>query len=495
MYAEIIPKIRTIPKFGCFDYKIPDSMHLNIGDVVYINFRNSKKIGVVYKIKKTCPYKKVKEIIAVEDRLRLNKEQMILIDWLAVKYNISLSLAVKILLPEIPVKKSTFTPNRFNPKIETISKNRISDVKMAIQKIKCSKLPILLHYNNESEKNAVLRGLIDNKNQVLIVVPQTQQAYNLASVFYKFSPIVYRSGLSKSENWQVWQKIKTGETKLIIGTKNAIFLPYSNLKLIVIDDEEDMSHKNFDQNPKYHVLEIAEQLKNKILLTSQAPLISSYDKFRNIKLFRNRPSQSLVVDMQNEKIGGNYSFFSNTLIESLNVSKKSLLIFNRKGYAKLLVCQNCREIISSTTILHCPRCQSLNLKKIVFGTTKLKQDLIKLFPYKKIIELTKETEFNIQEINDCDICLGTEFVLKFLHQIKFDLISILSVDHQLAAADELASERVFQLIRKLVNTNIKLIIQTNSPDNQIIQWAVANNYENFFKQEIRVKQFFKETNN
>lgn len=494
MIAEIIPLIRTIPQLGVFDYTIPDVMYIKVGDIVKINFRNQEKIGLVYKIKPRSFFKKIKPIIAQIDNININKEQISLITWLAKRYKISLALAFKIIFPEIPKLAKKIKNIDYSRKKLTVHKKRIAVIKKTAQAICRQKKPILLHYDDENECNAVIAGLLQKSiKQVLIVVPEKKDVFDLAAIFNKFSPLLLYSGLSNGYYWQAWQKIKNNRVKVIIGTKMAIFVPSDNLERIIIDHEEDQAHFNFDQNPKYHVLEIAQKIIEynssiKLVLTSQAPAVSTYYKFPHYEMLNKKKVLTHLIDLKNEKLNKNYSYFSRQLIDLVKQHRRSLLLYNKKGEVKLMICRDCHEIVPSPAI-SCPFCHCLHLKNISYGIKKLKSDLEKILPDKKTIAVEKE-KMKIIGIDNFDIAIGTEYALRALDLKKIDFFALISVDHQLVIPDYQAGEKIWQLITKIINFHQEFAVQTNNMNNFIIQSALQQNYQQFYEKELALRKQF-----
>ena len=449
---------------------------------------------MVYKIKKNSKYNKLKSINSKIDGVSLLKEEVNFIIWLARKYDISPALAFKTAFPEIPNKSREIINKSYFYQSITIQKQRINAIKTTTEKINKEVVPILLHYSNENEKNAVVSGLIQkNKKQILIIVPEKKDVFELASIYKKKSPILIYSGLSKNETWQNWLKIKQNRCKLIIGTKTAIFVPPDNLGLIIIDHEEDRSQINYDQKPKYAIVDIAQKKINsnksiKLLLTSPAPSITAYHHFKHYNLHCNQFIKAHLINLKEERLNGNYALFTEQLIDSIKKNLRSLLIYNKKGDVRLLLCQNCKEVVPSS-IVSCPFCHSLNFKNISYGIKKLKKDLEKIFSDKKIIAIEKngvEKDIN----NNWDIAIGTEYALRIIDINMVNFIALISVDHQLAVPDYQASERVWQLIRKIINFNKKCSIQTNSMNNIVIQSAINNDYLSFYHHELATRKKF-----
>ncbi|MBU0731790.1 hypothetical protein KKC88_02820 [Patescibacteria group bacterium] len=489
MYAAIIPQIKAPRSIQAFDYSIPEDLAITPGDIVQVEFRKTKITGLVYELKKTTAFKNIKPIIKKLGDLSLSQEQTKLLDWLEKYYFISPTLAFKTLLPDIPKAKHKVKQNQLIPSGTTISKNRIPDIKQAIKKI--NKQEQLLFYSNRNEKNAFIIGLLKNlKGQALIIVPELNDMLVIPGLDIGY----IHSGLSKNSIYNEWADFKSGKRKIIIGTKKGIFFPTENVELLVIDDEENKSHKNYDQNPRYNVVKVAEEIvklnpRIKILYTSQAPLIEHYFDLEKIELLR-KIDIAKVINMSDEKISGNYSYFSDPLKKELSESKKSFLLFNRKGEFKLYVCRKCGHIIKlDENLTACPKCQSLDLKQAVYGIKKLLSEIQNVFPTKNIIELTKDELPD--NIYDADIIIGTDFALNYIDIKNIDLIGVISVDHELAIPEFNASSRVFEKLVRIINLNKKTVIQTHSPLHPAINMAAHLNFKAFYEEEKDIRKKLK----
>lgn len=492
IFAEVIPYIRSIPSRSIFDYEIPAETNYQVGDIVTINFRNQEIMALIFKIKKSSLYKNIKPILSKIPDLSFSEKQISLLSFLAQKYQIALTLAFKTLFPEMPKKIKTITKsdNLSNSKKYKISNQRINIIRKSINQAVHSDQPIILHTNIVEEKYAFLLGLLKKmplNKQLLIIVPEIKDIKIIASFFSDYSPTILHSALNKATYWTNWLKIKQCKTRLIIGTKVAIFVPPDNIELIVIDDEEDKSHSNYDQNPKYHVLEIAQQITNKIILISRAPTISSTYKFSTIEQL-GKKNIIEIVDLNREKAQGNYSFFSERLLAAINSVKKTLLIFNRKGEAKWLLCKQCQEVLPFAATTHCPHCHNYDLKKISYGLKKLLRDLKQIFPHKKIIEVSADTKSN--SLSEFDIVIGTDYALRKVNIDEINLIGIISLDHQLAIPAYDSSEKVWQEIAKIAAFFKPTIIQTHCPDNIVIKTAINQDYGAFYQFELQQRQQF-----
>ena len=491
MYAEVVPQLRMLPNLGIFDYEIPKGMKIKPGDLVEIDFRKNKYPGLVLNTKKTTYASKLKAINKKINDYQFTKQQLEFFKWFFKKYNVSPALALKTILPEIPKRVLDAKPLQSkDAKTLNINKNRVEQIKQGIKTTTENKKPTLIHYNQYNEKIAYYSGLIKQYKQVLIIAPELQEVFKLGAYLAQYKPVLIHGQLSKNQEWNTWKQIINDEVKLILGTKTAIFIPPQNLDLIIIDDEEDRSHENFDQNPKYHARTCAEKIaelnKIKLAMTSQAPSIGAHHKYKKTDLLLPTTHHPQLSNMDDERKQKNYSWFSTALLNEIKI-KRSFLLFNRKGLAKLLVCESCHEVYVHQEMESCKKCGAHKLKMAAYGTTKLTQELRKTLPNKKIVQLDKDTKAS-EVTSDFDIVIGTEYALRNLDFDKIDFVGIISVDHQLIIPDPQAAARVFQLITRVINLGKPMILQTNAPENVTLQAALHQNYEQFYKQEIKYAQ-------
>lgn len=488
MYAAIIPQIRTLPQLAWFDYKIPDNLTVVPGNLVWIEFRKQKIVGLVWQIKKQTACKSTKSIINVITDYSFTKEQLTFLDWFSKHYAISPALAFKTVFPELLKNKITDRPICSLPITKSklkINTARLATIKQLLHKLNSDLNSGLIHYNDYADKIALYNGIIQTApKQVLIITPLTLTAQSLAKQLQKYHPTLIIGNASKSETWGIWKKIQTQKTKVIIGTKSAIFIPIANISTIIVDDEENLAHKNFDQNPRYHVRDIAIAYKEiyprlKLIFTSQSPSLEANYQLPRYELFNLKNNKCTLINLTT-------SILNDKLI-SLISSRKSFLFYNRKGFAKLLICKDCQTIYPFTEITYCSHCHGQNLKPAVYGNTHFKQELQKIFPNKKIVQFDKEHEVT----QDFDIALGTEFALPYLNFQQIAFIGILSIDALLIAPDFRAGEKVYQLITYLVNQNKPLCLQTFAPENNTILCALRQDYQEFYKTELAKRELLK----
>ena len=347
--AVIIPITRLPKHLDYFDYIIPEELQnkIRINQIVEIPFCNRKINGIIVKIKTqstedSIKLKKINKIF--EPEIILSEHLIKLIQWASNYYCASLPLIAKIIFPEIPKRKILNIPKQFTTlsleiaKRLTVPKKSLTKIKDAIdlinkQEIKCE----LLCYQNQSEKFFVYIKIIKiflDKNpqkQILIIVPQIadiQQIYQYLNYYFSNQISVLHNKLSQTLFWQEWQKIYNQQSKIILGTRLAIFSPIKNLNLIIIDNEESLTNYKSEQNPRYNVQTLAEKIseftKAKCILASQAPRVETFyrtqSNTQNISiahLDKNKLNIN-IVNMQDEWRKENYSLISDELEGKIN---------------------------------------------------------------------------------------------------------------------------------------------------------------------------------
>jgi primosomal protein N' (replication factor Y) (superfamily II helicase) len=399
--------------------------------------------------------------------------------------------------------------------------------------------------------NAILKLKIQNsKFQFLILLPELtliQQAIERYGA--RFAPeevAVIHSKIPKGQLYAYWQKIKSGKVKIIIGTRMAVFAPFKNLKLIIIDEEQDASFKQWDMNPRYDARAAAEKLAEiheaELVRGSAAPSIEAYyrslrNEYKLIKLPKLRITncelrkpQVEIVDIRKERWIKNYSPVSQKLrseiSRALEDKSRAFLLVNRRGMNTLTTCSSCgkvlrcgrcgRALIYDTSgyyrclycgknpdlFLKCSHCKSTVFKNVGIGTQKIEKEMEKMFPGAKIKRVDADTIKNLKGLGKIyqdfsrkkiDIVIGGQTIAKFLPGAR--LAAAIDPDVLLIFPEYHSREKVFQQIsalfscvRKLGGENGKIIIQTSYPENAALRLAAKEDYENFYRLEINERQ-------
>ncbi|MPQ42454.1 primosomal protein N' [Clostridium tarantellae] len=354
---------------------------------------------------------------------------------------------------------------------------------------------------------------------------------------------VFHSKLSDGERYDEWYRVKNGEVKLVIGARSAIFLPFENLGLIVVDEEHESSYKS-EMNPKYNTIEVCEFIsklkKCKIVLGSATPSMESYYKslkgYYELIELKNRANKFnlpniTIIDMRNELKNNNKSMFSKELFlkmkDRLNKKEQIILFLNRRGFSTFVSCRSCGYVfkcdhcdISMTyhnngfLVCHycgktkrvenvCPKCNSSYVKYFGLGTEKVEEAVKYYFPKAKVLRMDVDTTrkkdshakiYNEFKMGNADILIGTQMIAKGLDFENVTLVGVLAADTTLNLPDFKSSERTFQILTQVSGRagrgekEGEVIIQTYSPEHYGIIYAKDNNYEGFFQKEISIRK-------
>jgi primosomal protein N' (replication factor Y) len=404
---------------------------------------------------------------------------------------------------------------------------------------------VLLHgRERQTIYHHVVNEVIKGGESVLILVPERFLLAQLARDFHaQWGGIVeiYHGGLSEGERGRIWNKVRSSDSQIIIGTRSAIFLPITHLKLIIIDEEQDASYKQREMLPYYHAREAA-KMKGEIarrnnqpqllLLGSAAPSLETFyaahtEAIELICLKQPERKSDVQIEVINlKRVKKNDLCISpqlrHAIAETLFCGKKVLLIVNRRGYFSVVLCKECGQSLrcpqcginlvyhftASQLLCHlcnnvyqgmrCSQCHSRALRFLGAGTERVEAEVNRLFPAAATMRIDTDTmrkeEMELSlERNDSDIMIGTQIIAKGPQWAQLGLVGVISADTFLGRPDFRAAERTFQL---LVNSASqiergKIIIQTYFPDQYAIQYFVDGNYDGFYHEEINYrKQFF-----
>ncbi len=426
------------------------------------------------------------------------------------------------------------------------------DAFSSIQNQLLTKETVLLHGITGSGKTEIyihlIKQALEKGKQILFLIPEialTTQLIERLTVYFGKQIGVYHSRFNSNERVEIWNKVLANdphEFRVVIGARSAVFLPFQDLGLVIVDEEHESSYKQHDPSPRYNARDIgivlAHYFKAKTVLGSATPSIESYqnaqeEKFGYVAL-NERYSQVQLpeifcADMKKERVEKTVNgHFSNFLLEEIKAAlernEQIILFQNRRGYTPIWTCElcgyspNCKNC-DTTLNYHkhanilkchhcsyqippigtCPACGSNRLKMLGFGTEKLEDDLALLLPDVRIARMDFDTTRNkngylkiIQafENRTIDILIGTQMIAKGLDFNDVGLVGILDADMMLNKTDFRAFERSFQLMSQVAgragrrNKRGRVIIQTGNPDHWVIQQVIAHNYTAFASNEI-----------
>jgi primosomal protein N' (replication factor Y) len=566
MYAQILVNHAFARKMSHLTYKIPEENSFKIGDGVIVPFQKGEKPGIVLGISPRlndsidpAKIKSVSEEKLKEERL-LWPWQIDLISWASEYYFCSYFDLVKLFLPKhiwrMP-KRERKSAVKTRPQ-KAIKQHPLTEEQAAIVKDFSALSPeapqkALLRGITGSGKTEIYKALIQKQilagKQAILLVPEIALTPQLMAEFEGLVPNleVIHSRLSDGKRAQAWRSIQAGTCPLVIGSRSALFSPFKNLGIIILDEEHEWTYKQ-DQSPRYYAHEVAEKTADltgaKLLFASATPRLESMHRALSgeIKLYtlekriHETPLPRVeIVDMRIELKKRNHTMFSDSLMDGIQASlaKKEvcILFLNRRGSASASVCRDCGSSLSckncdvnltlhrrpgNSPILvchhcgflshlpeNCPDCSSARIKQFGLGTEKIERELKALFPQARIHRADRDTMNHVnshQELHDklhsgqVDILIGTQMIAKGLDIQNLGLVGVVLADMGLHLPDFRASERSFQLLTQVAGragrqkTQGDVIIQTYNPTHPAILSAQNHNYLGFYEQEICARE-------
>lgn len=413
------------------------------------------------------------------------------------------------------------------------------------------KRPILLHGVTGSGKTEIYMQLIEHVimegKQAIVLVPEISLTPQIMERFisrFGKQVSVTHSRLSLGERLDQWRKARDGEISIIIGPRSALFMPFSNLGVIVMDECHESSYIS-DVTPKYHTREVARKLSELtgalLVMGSATPDIDSYHRavtgeFLLLQLKErtkgSRLPEVFVTDMRKELEDGNRSAFGlplqQAIRENLEKGQQTMLFLNRRGYSTFVSCRKCGEVLTCPScnvsytyhasdkalVCHycgkevpvpkiCPSCGSHYIRYFGTGTQKIEEETRRLFPEASVLRMDADTttgkngHARILELfgkGKADILIGTQMIAKGHDFPNVTLVGILAADLSLNLGTYQAAENCFQLITQAAGRagrgelKGQVFIQTYQPENHAIRMAAAQDYEGFYQEEILLRQ-------
>ncbi len=394
--------------------------------------------------------------------------------------------------------------------------------------------------------NLINKTINAGKTAIMLVpeIALTPQMLKQLRARFGDNAAILHSGLSAGERFDEWWRLRNGEARIAIGARSAIFAPVENLGLIIIDEEHDGSYTS-ESSPRYSTIDVAKfrAKKNgaKLVLGSATPSVESYlnaidGEYNLIELpdrINKKPLPEVeIADMRKEVRRGNNTPFSSILKveldECLKNGNQAIIFLNQRGYSKTVICTECGHVqkcdscdVSLTyhreddallchycgakykMITACTECGSPYIRYGGTGTERVVDELQQLYPKARILRMDRDTTQNKEghfkilsqfANREADILVGTQMIAKG-HDFPFvTLVGILDADMSLHFSDYRSGERTFQLLTQVAGRSGraenagKVVLQTYSPDNPVLRYAIKYDYINFFKQEISVRK-------
>lgn len=540
----------------------------------------NKQVLIENEVKQKGKVKEVRKVEVCSDKEKLNeiyqhlsnraKKQKQIVEWMLqhigeivdpeVLYT-ELNTSSQVLQAVIDLGAATFVKQEvyrdpFSTDVEKTDFLSLSDEQsFALEKITTAmnhkqSETFLLHGITGSGKTevylqAIAKCLAEGR-EAIVLVPEISLTPQMTERFRsRFGELVavMHSGLSVGEKYDEWRKVHQGKVKVVVGARSAIFAPFENVGIIILDEEHESTYKQED-SPRYHARDVAiwrsQYHTCPVILGSATPSLESFARSKKqvytlLTLTERALKQSLpavqIVDMRDELKKGNRSMFSLNLVEAIKLrleKKEQIVLFlNRRGYSSFVLCRDCGTVLQCencdiSLTYHrsnekckchycgyeirvpktCPQCQSDHIRFFGTGTQKVEEELAKLFPEVRVLRMdvdTTKTKGSHEQIlqafgdGEADILLGTQMIAKGLDYPNITLVGVLSADTSLHLPDFRAAEKTFQLLTQVSGRAGRhdkpgeVVIQTYTPEHYAIELSKTQVYEPFYEREMNMR--------
>ena len=552
-----------------FHYAVPPGVEAAAGMRVRIPFGKGNKLifGLIVEIldipptADEVPLDKIKAIDSIVDGFPvLTEDTLRLALWMKDKYYCTLAAAIRCISPSVKADGRFPIARKKREHIEPLPMPDIrltEPQQLAVDRIiAASGFPrtFLLHGVTGSGKTEVylhaIQDALAKGQQAIVLVPEialTPQMVNLFTARFGSQVAVTHSRLTAGERFQIWKLALDGEIGLVIGPRSAVFTPFANLGLIVIDEEHEHTYHS-ETTPKYDAREIAikraEFTGATVVLGSATPSLESY--FRTQDEYGQRPINLLqlpervnkttpdviVLDMRREAARGNMSLFAlefqDALKETINAGQQAILFLNRRGHSSFVSCRWCGFVLAcaqcrvnhtyhadkNRMLCHycgtgtdlpkdCPACNSKHIKLYGMGTQKIEEEITALFPDISVLRMDMDTtrgKFGHAKVletfrnGEAQILIGTQMVAKGLDFPNVTMVGVVAADLSLHTGDFRAGEYTFQLLTQVsgragrAQHSGRVYLQTYNPEHYAIILAQKADYKTFYTHEMALRR-------
>lgn len=535
---------------------------LDRGQVVEVPLGKRKELGCVIsndesdsKEFQTTPKEKIKFIFQIVENSKLEESELQLYEWMSAYYHYSLGQVIFDCLPHTLKRPRSLDENIGEGRdleftLNEKQKNTVEQIKKSLGDFN----RFLIHGVTGSGKTAIYMDLIKTtlaKGQsVLFLLPEINLTPQFTTTFAKYLEgriFSYHSELSDSQKFLIWQTARSAsEPILILGVRSSVFIPLKNLGLIIIDEEHDTSFKQDDRCP-YNARDVATKkaqlLKIPLVMGSATPSLESFSAFhsemgkKNLFELRERAGNAFLPAIElidaREKSEKEQDIWPlvpksiTAITEALKRNEQVLVFVNRLGFANYIQCRACGHQFNCPNCsislryyrkknilachhceykepmpIQCPECPSMTLSQKGFGTEKVHDNLVKIFPDKVIERFDRDEIKNFKQLekrlNDfhtgkIDLMVGTQMLSKGHNFEKVKLVLILGIDSQLNFPDFRSSERVYQTLTQVAgragrySQDGKVLIQTLNPDNRIFEIVKTHGFNDFYSDELKIR--------
>lgn len=528
---------------------------LPAGAVVSVELQRQVILGIIGR-SVPKPSFKTKPVTAVVSEAPLPAQALELLKWLQAYYPAPLGFLSQLFLPNSLLQKSRKEPVTPTAQPLQALPTLTDEQQLAVNTVLASDArSFLLHGDTSSGKTRVYLELatkaLETNKSCLVLTPEIGLTPQLAQDFEKTFPgrvVTVHSTLTPAERRTAWRTINQATSPVIvIGPRSALFSPVHNLGYIIIDEAHDGAYKQ-EQAPYYQASRVAAQLAKlhqaKLILGSATPLVSDYYAFsaKELPILRMTKSatasdhaapKTTVVNLREREHFPRSSWLSTPLLDAiaadLNQGSQSLVFLNRRGTARLVLCQNCGWQASCPRCdlpltyhgdahklrchtcgysepapAACPTCQSTDIVFKSVGTKTLVNELQRIFPKARIQRFDSDTikadrleqHYESVRAGDIDILVGTQMLSKGLDLPRLSTVGVVVADTSLYFPDYTADERTYQMLTQVMGRVGRghrvgtIIVQTYQPESPTIQHAIAKNYQAFYEQQLKEREQF-----
>lgn len=525
------------------------------GAIVAVPLRNQEVLGVVLKTANK-PEFKTKPISQIYDLPPLPESSLRLMDWLRSYYPAPLGTITNLFLPASLTKKLPES----KPRIDTQQSVKLPDLTKqqatAVRTIgKSRSKSFLLHGDTGTGKTRVYLELaaeqLKTGRDILVLTPEIGLTPQLVKDFkaaFSSQVVVWHSNLTPAQRRKAWLNLlQSDQPTVVIGPRSALFAPFRKLGLIVMDEAHESAYKQ-EQQPHYQAVRVAGQLANlhkaRLIMGTATPNVTDYyvAEAKSVPILRltelaiksDHAADIKVIDTKDKQQFGRNSLLSDELLSGIAATQhkkqQSLIFLNRRGSARLVLCQNCgwEQLCpncdlpltyhgdthlmrchtcgySADAPFSCPVCQSTDIIYRSMGTKSLVEVLAKFFPEANIKRFdtdntkAEKLEQNYQSLADgsVDIVVGTQLITKGLDLPKLGFVGVVTADSSLSFPDYTADERTYQLLSQVIgrigrgHLASRAVVQTYHPDNPAILAAINKDWDSFYTAQIKERQLFR----
>ena len=560
VYADIIVNIVSLDK--SFQYLVPPDMEpqVEIGSAVRIPFGNGGRMREGYVIglseaPKVEPdrIKPVGELLT--KKVRVETRLIRLAAWMRYTYGSTMQAALAAVLPVREKKQARSQVQDLLEEVPAEAEAALSEEqRAALASIEAEweneGRPVLLQGVTGSGKTRIYLELtervLQEGRQVIVLIPEIALSWQTVRRFrrrFGDRVTVMNSRMSKGERYEQFERMRRGEASVVIGPRSALFAPFADPGLIIIDEEQEPAFRS-ETMPRYDSREVAlfrgKEEGAHVLFGSATPSTDSYyracsGRYALVCLAERYGEAALpavqIVDMKEEQKNGNFTLISRPLEEAvrrrLERGEQAMLFLNRRGYSGVHTCQSCGHVLlcrhchvsltlhtNGKLICHycgyqtalpekCPSCGSPHIQGFRYGTEKVERDIRALFPQASILRMDADTtrhKLDYTRIlgqfarHEADILIGTQMIVKGHDFPDVTMVGILAADLSLFASDYRSRERTYQLLVQAVGRSGRgahpgeAIIQTMHPEHEVIRQAVEQDYRSFYESEMAARE-------